>query len=271
MPCLAAMANGDATIDGLAEFAVLSGAVFTGQSTLVDEHLERMDARWNGRPLFSAWNTVSRGLKAILNEQFEAAVVFGVQARALAESSGNPNMVAWATSLEGGARSAVRNPSAVEVLSGGLDLANQSGSVLAAQSCRDGLLAELITTGRYHDALPLIIESLAGTRGRAAWVHRNLVSAVTVLAGIGRTEQAATLFGAIDQTSLLSSSMWRTWIQRARQLLVADLGDEQVDELIAAANHLTLQEAVEFADAALRAEDRSIPSILADSRRPAHT
>lgn len=88
-------------------------------------------------------------------------------------------------------------------------------------------------------------------RRRPVWLHRTLLEAALALAVVGDVTTAATLYGAIDRTSLSIMDGYRHMIERVHDRCLADLGAERFDEITTAAASLAPERAAVLAEDAL--------------------
>ena len=245
----------DWNLDYMAEFAIASGAAFTAQFELAQQHVTQAAnrARAAGQPYFEAYHVIGAAIIESMPGANAHALDVARRGREIAADVGNPALLAWALATEGVALDQLGQADAGTVLERGLELARDSQATIAALTCRFPLARLWLHEGRTTEAIPLIIEDLRLMRHRVLWLHRSLLGAAVALTITGQPALAAALYGAIDRPSLAPHEGLNSLIEHVRAECTAALGKETFDERAAAGSHLDPQRAAVLAEQALAA------------------
>lgn len=251
LAALEAAPGGRPTIDYMAEFAIVSGAFILGDYERMRAFLDGLMARveTDPRPIYRSWHHTSSGMVAFFEGRHEDAIESTQLARRLAHAIGNPNMVAWAASIEGSARRQLHDPEALPILLEGLDLARRTGSRMAASMLNRAVAAEMLDQGRARDAVPHILEELWNARRRDAWVRAPFMAAVTALTALGDADTAAALFGWLSEHRL--GAIFEQFAAEARPLLERTLSADRLARQMAVGAEMSVQQIAQLAEAAL--------------------
>ena len=243
----------DPNLDFMAEFAIASGAAFTGQFELAERYVTQGAdrARARGLPYFEAYHLVGAAIVLGMPGANEPAAQAARRGREIATDVGNPALLAWALAIEGILLRELGRPEARAVLECGLEIARGCQATIAAWTCRFHVAQLQLEQGRTGEAIALIVEDLRLMRQRVLWLHRTLLEAALVLTVLGQPTIAAMLYGAIDRSSLAADETYKALIERVRDECVAAVGAETFDEYAAAGARVDPEHAAILAEDAL--------------------